>query len=384
MTKPHSPTVATFAFYPESGWTVDTFPDLDSEQTLVLVFADPDMAAQEEIFTELKQAYPLANLMGCSSAGEILEDSLSELSLVVAVIRFEHTKLRLVDAEVKTPQESFKVAVDLAKGLDAPDLKGVLVLSDGINVNGSELVKGLRDSLGADVVITGGLAGDKTRFSKTWVLQDAKPTTHLVTALGFYGDRIRIGYGSRGGWDIFGIERRVSKSVGNVLYEIDNKPALELYKTYLGELAADLPASGLLFPLGIRADVADQNRVVRTILAVDEKEQSMTFAGDIPEGSWVQLMKANPERLIDGASRSANRAGGHIDSANILSIAISCIGRRLVLGQRSEEEFEACLDHLPKAAKQVGFYSYGEISPFDNGYCDLHNQTMTLTVLYEQ
>lgn len=384
MTKTNSSTVATFAFYPEAGWTVAAFPDLDSEQTLVLIFADSEMRSQEQVFLDLKNAYPKSKLMGCSTAGEILGDCLSEASAVVSVIRFKQTQLRLVSAEVSSPQASFEVASSLAKTLQSPDLKGVLVLSDGIHVNGSALVKGLRENLDSEVIITGGLAGDKINFSQTWVLQDAKPTENLVTVLGFYGEHIHIAYGTQGGWDIFGIERRVSRSEGNVLYEIDNKPALELYKTYLGDYAADLPASGLLFPLGIRSDESDQNRLVRTILAVNEADQSMTFAGDVPEGSYVQLMKANPERLIEGASQSAYDASDKIDATNVLSIAISCIGRRLVLGQRSEEEFEACLEKLPEGTQQIGFYSYGEISPFEDGFCDLHNQTMTLTLLYEQ
>jgi len=263
----------------------------------------------------------------------------------------------------------------------------VLVLSDGLNVNGSELVKGLNDTLGGDVVVTGGLAGDGTDFKRTWVIKDRTPIGGYVTAIGFYGDHVKLGHGSKGGWDKFGPERLVTQSKGNVLYELDGRPALQLYKEYLGNRAAGLPATGLLFPLAIRTSTSDSKVLVRTILAVDEAAQSMTFAGDIPEGVLAQLMRANFDRLVQGASEAATLAVNKQDDAATpsptLSIAISCVGRRLVLGERTEEEIEATLDILPKGSSQVGFYSYGEISPYASGACDLHNQTMTLTTISE-
>ena len=209
--------------------------------------------------------------------------------------------------------------------------------------------------------------------------------SNIVGAVGLYGDHVTIGHGSKGGWDNFGPERRVTRSHGNVLIELDGRPALELYKKYLGDLASGLPATGLLFPLALRADTNDQKSLVRTILAVDEERQSMTFAGDIPEGSLARLMRANFDRLIDGASEAGSLAGvphvGHTEQT--LAIAISCVGRRLVLGERAEEEIEATLDVMPVGTRQIGFYSYGEISPYTNGSCDLHNQTMTLTTIRE-
>jgi hypothetical protein len=216
------------------------------------------------------------------------------------------------------------------------------------------------------------------------VLQDRRPQPGFVTAVGFYGDRIHIGHGSKGGWDRFGPERRVTKSRGSILFELDGRPALQLYKEYLGERANGLPATGLLFPLALRCDQSDSKSLVRTILAVNEGEQSLTFAGDIPEGAFAQLMKANYDRLVQGASEAASstKLSGDGDSST-LAIAISCVGRRLVLGERTEEETEATLDVLPKGTQQIGFYSYGEISPYTTGTCDLHNQTMTLTTLSE-
>jgi len=251
-------------------------------------------------------------------------------------------------------------------------------------VNGTELVRGLSSVLPSSVVVTGGLAGDGDRFVRTWVIVDGMPRSGFASAVGFYGEQIRIGHGSKGGWDIFGPERIVTRSKGNELYELDGRPALELYKEYLGERASGLPATGLLFPLALRSDPSRSEQIVRTILAVDEDQQSMTFAGDIPQGSRAQLMKANFDRLVEGAFAAALMTkDGDGRSEPKLAIAISCVGRRLVLGERAEEEVEATLEALPKGTQQIGFYSYGEISPVANGRCDLHNQTMTLTVISE-
>lgn len=376
--------LGTFSYEPENRWSVSQFPDLDSPQTLVIIFAASEYIDHPQLISELADAYPRSTLIGCSTAGEILGPYVSDGTITVAVVRFEHSRIAVVSADIDNAADSFQLGEQLATQLDAPDLRGVFVLSDGLQVNGTELVKGLNSALAPNVVVTGGLAGDGNRFQRTWVIRDGKPQSGTLTATGFYGDRLRITYGSGGGWDSFGPERRVTRSQGRVLYELDGRPALALYKEYLGDRAADLPATGLLFPLSIRQDVNDGRHLVRTIRAIDEATQSITFAGDIPKGYLAQLMRANFDRLINGASAATGQAGRHIAPVeNLLSIAISCVGRRLVLGERSEEETEIALENLPVGTQQTGFYSYGEISPHASGASDLHNQTMTITTFSE-
>ena len=216
------------------------------------------------------------------------------------------------------------------------------------------------------------------------MLLERKPVAGAIVAVGLFGESVIVGHGSQGGWDMFGPHRMVTKSQSNVLYELDGEPALALYKKYLGERASGLPATGLLFPLAVYPSQGDGKALVRTILAVDEEKQSITFAGDIPQGAKVQFMKANFDRLVEGALNAARVTREKTSAGEqMLSIAISCVGRRLVLGERSEEETEATLEVLPKGTRQIGFYSYGEISPYATGHCDLHNQTMTLTTISE-
>ena len=375
--------VHTFGYDRKKYWSVKSRPRIDSRRTLVLLFGSSSFLDSADPLSELADDYREAIVIGCSTAGEILGTRIFDESVSAAIVRFDHTDLRLASASVRLADHSFSAGQEIARQLNDSRLKGIFVLSDGLHVNGSELVRGLNSKVSPSVVVTGGLAGDGDRFRQTWVLQDRRPQAGFVTAVGLYGDRIQIGQGSKGGWDLFGPERRVTRSKGNILFELDGRPALQLYKNILATERSGCQRQSL-FPLALRSNESDSKSLVRTILAVDEQAQSLTFAGDIPEGAFAQLMKANFDRLVQGASEAASSTKLSTDGGPCtLAIAISCVGRRLVLGERTEEEIEATLDVLPKGTRQIGFYSYGELSPFATGTCDLHNQTMTLTTLSE-
>lgn len=376
--------LTTFSYDEERGWSLERFPALDSPQSLVIIFGASEFRDEPQPLHEIHQSYPQSQVIGCSTAGEIFGPTVKDASLTVAVMQLERTIVRTAFADVPAAVDSFRAGKAVAESLVAPELVSLFVLSVGTDINASELVRGFRAILLEERIVTGGLAGDGDRFERTWVLREGSPCGGCISATAFYGKHIQIGHGSKGGWDIFGPERRVTRSQGNVLYELDAKPALELYKQYLGERASGLPATALLFPLAVRSDNSQAKHVVRTVLAVDEATQSMTFAGDIPQGSMARLMKANLDRLIDGAHDAATHTLEHTDPGNpVLSIAISCVGRRLVLAGRTEEELEVALDVLPKSTQQIGFYSYGEIAPCAHGRCELHNQTMTITTISE-
>lgn len=370
--------VHALSYSSAAGWNAP-FPTVDPARTLILCFGATEYLDDCDPIVGL--AALGGSLVGCSTAGEIHGPEVADGTLAVAIAEFDSTRVQVASERI-TANTSYLAGELIGQDLRGDDLKAVFVLSDGLDVNGSDLVAGLNASLPEGVVVTGGLAGDGSRFERTWVIVDGKPASGFVTAVGFYGDRIEVGHGSKGGWDIFGPERTVTRSTGNVVYELDGRPVLALYKEYLGDLAAELPASGLLFPLAVRAP-GDDKQLVRTILGIDEETQSLIFAGDVPEGHRVQLMQAQFDRLIGGAEDAAAVAAGRMPGGPSLSVAISCVGRRLVLGERTEDELEATLHALPDGIAQVGFYSYGEISPYAEGTCDLHNQTMTLTTFGE-
>ncbi len=350
---------------------------------LVLVFGGGALLDDARIRT-LRSEYPAASIVGCSTAGEIHGTRVLDDSLVVTAVHFAHTTVHAVSIKISGVLGCADVGRELARQLPREGLAHALVIADGLKTNGSELAAGLADILGPEVGVTGGLAGDGARFVQTLVIDGETAAPDRVVLLGLYGDRLRVGYGSMGGWDPFGPERLITRSRDNVLFELDGQSALSLYKRYLGPHAADLPATGLLFPLCLRRHPAERG-LVRTILAVDEAAQSLTFAGDVPEGLFAQFMKANFERLIDGAHGAARASRVNLAGATTeLALLISCVGRKLVLGERVEDEIDAVRSVLGDRAVLAGYYSYGELAPSaPSAPCELHNQTMTITTFAE-
>jgi hypothetical protein len=365
------------------GWTPD-LPNLEVErQGVVFVFGARPLIQAGVPVSELHSHFKGAAIVGCSTSGEIVGDTVIDDSVIATAVEFEHTRLRTASAKIGEAKSSYEVGQELARQLDDPSLRHVFVLSDGLNVNGSDLARGLASGVSEGVSITGGLSGDGTNFAETWVIDNAAAGPKRIAAVGLYGDHLRVGYASMGGWKPFGPLRTITRAEGNVLYELDGHSALDLYKTYLGDHAAQLPASGLLFPIVVTSQGGEG--VVRTVLSVNEQDGSMTFAGDIPQGGTAQLMKTNVDDLVDGATAAAEASltglGGQRPE---LALLVSCVGRKLVMKQRVEEEVEAVRDIFGADTKIAGFYSYGELSPFrEGGECRLHNQTMTITALAE-
>ena len=363
-----------------SGWQ---HPATIADAQMVLAFGHRAIFEQSAFADDLAFAWPDAIRVGCSTAGQIRGTEVIDEGAVVTAVRFDHTEVRVAAAPV-TAGDSASAGALLAQELAGPGLAHVLILSEGLDINGEALVRGLGETLPSTVSVSGGLSADGEHFKATLVLCDRTVRKNTVAAIGLYGSRLRVGCGSLGGWDPFGPERQITRSKGNVLYELDGQSALALYKRYLGDHAADLPASGLLFPLSLRTREVSAP-VVRTILSVNESDQSLTFAGDVPAGGYVRLMKANFDRLIDGAVGAGRVSADAVDGPIDLALLISCVGRRMVLRQRVEEEVEGVRDIVGPDATIAGFYSYGEISPFTpKARCELHNQTMTVTTFSER
>jgi hypothetical protein len=369
----------------QAGWkNITGNADAEAVQ-LVMVFGSTGLLKDNTLVNEAKSKYPNAQFIGCSTSGEIMGTSVMDETISLSALQFDSTKIVVHSIAIENSEQSYEAGKELVNKFDKVGLKHLFALSDGLNVNGSRLVTGLRESLPEGVSVTGGLAGDGADFNQTLVVNNHEHAGEkVITAIGFYGDKIKIGYGSFGGWDSFGMERLITKSKDNVLYELDGEPALALYKSFLGSQAVNLPSSGLLFPLSLRVS-EDHAPVVRTILAVNEEDQSLTFAGDLPEGSYVRLMKANIDRLIEGAVAAANTSVAPFENAKPdFAVLISCVGRKLVLKQMVEEEVEGVKNILGDNTAITGFYSYGEISPFEKDTrCELHNQTMTITTFTE-
>lgn len=352
---------------------------------LILAFGAKGLIMNPEFYTRLRVYFPLAEIAICSTSGEIHDQEVFDETVVITALEFSHTPIRAAKVNIADYKSSLEAGAALAHKILSDELIYVMVLSDGALINGSELIKGISSILPKSVPVTGGLAADGILFQSTGVGLNEVPNIGEVVAIGFYGEHLQVGHGSMGGWDTFGPEKTVTKSDNNVLYEIDNYNALKLYKDYLGKYADDLPSSALLFPLAIMMPNSSEI-LVRTILSIDEANQSLTFAGDIPMGARVKLMKANFDNLIDAASQAASLSfNNELNRKPDYALLISCVGRKLILKQRVDEEVEAVADIFDKNTTISGFYSYGELSPFNNeGRCQLHNQTMTITTFSEK
>lgn len=359
-------------------------PLAEPQCQLVLGFGEKQVLANPASYEKIRGRFPQAEIALCTTAGEIFDTGVYDDRLSLVAFQFEHTTIQSTVLDVSAYADSYQAGEALVQALPPHDLRHIFVLSDGGLVNGSELVRGMNQKVGHAIPITGGLAGDGARFVSTLVGLNEPPVVGRIVAIGFYGEHFRVSHGSMGGWDGFGLERMVTKSNANKLYEVDGKNALQLYKDYLGKYAAELPGSALLFPLSVKLE-KNSEPVVRTILSIDDKNQCMIFAGDVPEGAKVRFMKANFDKLIEAATTAALTSVGDAQPGRQkVAILISCVGRKLILGERVEEEVEAVREALGEKVLLSGFYSYGEISPLTpSASCALHNQTMTITAFEE-
>lgn len=357
----------------------------NSAADLLLVFGSIDHFASAGLGQSLRDAFPDALQLGCSTAGEITADGVDDGTCTITAIKFDQPRLSQASTRLAGMDDSFAAGERLGKQIAVADLKAVLVFGPGVHINGSALVDGIASIIGSAIPITGGLAGDGGAFKETYTLGfDGVANDHVV-AVGLGGDGLRFSHGSFGGWEPFGPARKVTRSNGNVLHELDGEPALDIYRRYLGEHATALPASGLLFPFAMLGEDHSAVGLIRTILGIDEASGSLILAGEIDPDGYLRLMHASTDKLVTGAeSAAAASLGTPLGSGDSVAILVSCVGRKLVMGDRVDEEVEAVGKVLGNACAITGFYSYGEISPFTpGGTCKLHNQTMTITCLSE-
>jgi hypothetical protein len=366
--------------------TEDLYSTVDFDATqanLVLAFAERTTLETLKPYAQLKQKFPNASIVISSASGQISNSKLVEEQVVVTAIQFDHTPIKSIEIQVNPANYASYLGQRVQNELVQDDLTALLVISEGSFVNGTDLIEELKAETNHNIPIFGGIAGDGYLFEKTVVglNRDAIPNTIVI--VGFYGNRIQFGFGSEGGWSDFGPEREITLSEKNKVFKIGDHYALDIYKEYLGKYADELPGSALYFPLSMK-ETPESEPVVRTILSIDEHEKSMTFAGNLPEGSLVKFMKSNSDKLIDASYKAASNTLLTNQEFTKIALLISCVGRKIVLGDRVEEEIEAVREVVGKDTLLFGFYSYGEITPNTKKVgCDLQNQTMTITPLFE-
>ncbi len=359
-------------------------PLIDLKPHVVIAFADIEWANDGDFLQRLRTALSGVEVVGCSTAGEISNKGLFDKSMVLTGIRFDSadSKVRIFEEVVIADQA--ETGRKLGKQLAAEDLRGVFLFAPGIAIQGSSLLKGLKSVIDESTLVVGGLAGDSGKFKSTAVFHNEKSFNDKVLGLAFYGKDLELRHTAKAGFSSFGGVRQITKAQEHIVFEIDGQPALKIYKEALGKHANDLPSTGLMFPLAVLDNQQSETGLIRAVLGVDEAAQSLFLAGDVEANTFFKLMRAENKGLIAAAGKAAQNVNKNAVEGS-LGFLVSCVARRMVMGEAIEDEIEAAISELSDCTNVSGFYAYGEFGPFFTaGDCQLHNQTMSVTVLSER
>jgi len=357
----------------------------DFKPNFAFVFGDLAMLKNKELTGRLQSLLEGIPCAGCSTAGEITKKGRFENTVVIQGLSWEHSDSHAVVkvSPNRKPVSDLTDAFALAQQLPKVGLKAVLVFAPSANADAPSIVHGIKRAVGENVVVSGGLAGDGAQFESSAVYANGVLHSDGLVIVGIYGEAMSMVHGSAGGWRAFGGERTITSARNNWVDTIDNRPALEVYKEALGENAQYLPDNGLKFPFGIMTDSCEKDGLIRAVLSIDEAAGAIELAGDIQDEKRIKFMRATSAELVHGAQQAAEKIQTAVTSSSLI-FCISCVGRKLIMGEAVDDEIVAVQETLQSSDNLVGFYSHGEIGPFfSKKDCQVHNQTMTVTVLSE-
>lgn len=369
--------------YNDGSWSENFPKDMDSPKTIVLIFGNDEQRVQEVI-----KAFPKSHIAGSSTFGEIYGGHVYDKTVSVSVIKFSDVKIKSVEVPFTDYAESYNTGVKVFQELNEDKLSGILVFTKGLVFNGDQFAKGINSKNNKNVLIGGGMAGDP-EVKDTWVISKQGKRTQAVVAVGFYGDNFQMMISTESGITPLGVERTVTKSDKNILYEVNHKPALEFYREFLGDNFKDLTKSAIQYPIAVSKDYKiSQAELVRTPYTINEKDQSVTFTGEVPEGLQIRLMMAGSENMVSGSEKAAQDTKTRIKKAKgdpAFVLLVSCASRKMVMGEFTEEEIDMVQTVLGQKDYTIsGYYAFGEIVSAQGGTCVLQNQTINLISFYEK
>lgn len=347
-----------------------------------LLFAGIDFEHQQ-LLDAIDDAWPGIELIGCTTDGELSsslgfrDDSISILLFASDTIDFASGLGRglSVDTEVACQQ-----AVEQARAKTEREPRLCITTPEGLTVSGQMTVEALRNALGQDVDLFGGLAADHRKYESTrqfcgrQVVSDSVPILLLSGPL-FYS------FGVASGWKAIGDPGMITRSQGNVVYEIDGAPAVEFYRRFLGKefkLSTDIP-------LIILNDAEEPEYLRSSSGCVDEETGAITYQSDVPEGIRAQLSITDRAAILEGCEESIRKAlqGFPGNKKPEAAVIVSCSARKLLLGTKISEEFRILRENVGPNLPVCGFYSFGEIGPqkSDSTKPIMHDQTFTMLLL---
>lgn len=364
------------------GWIEARHDEVEHyEMDLVLAFAPAGLLSKGNLHEEIAGMFPMAQVLISSASGEFIGDRVTDDELTLTAIRFEKAKAKTAITDIATSKNSFEAGYYLSRAFEHDGLRSLIVFCDGEHVNASQLVFSLQQYLPADVIITGGLAGAQDKQASLIGLNN-KPAEGRIACIGLYGKDLRVSYGNQSGWMPFGPERKVTRAKNNTVYELGGIPVLEVYNLYLRDRKYNMPGSQMLFPIAVRFENSS-GTVIRTIQSIDEGLFSITYSGNVPEGSRVSLLRTDCDSLISGAAGAASVTMNQLPAPE-LAIIMSCAERRTLLNGRTSEELSALKNAFGTHTAISGLFTPGEIAPAGPDLkCELFKQSVIVTAISE-
>jgi hypothetical protein len=322
------------------------------------------------------------DVYGCTTAGEIIDSEVLEKSTVAMLLDMskEHYKI-FFEASVDT----YTAAGNLAKFAKANFTNpSVMVVSSGLTIDAEQIIRGFAD-VDKTIPLFGGLAGDDLTMKSSYVFTNGKETSTGLLALVLDGDKINVKGLATSGWDNIGIEKTITKSAGNVVYTIDDEPAVDVFVRYFQftesvDNTAEIIAQNFAqYPLQLTKE--NGNTVLRAPLMVDIESRALIFAGGIPQGSKVKFSVQPGFDLIEKTTERVSTLKPSIPDADAL-IMFSCKARHMALGPMTGDEASMIRGIWNKPL--IGFFTYGEIGTAKDSVCDFHNETCSMVILEEK
>jgi hypothetical protein len=262
-----------------------------------------------------------------------------------------------------------------------------LILCDGLIDNTQELVNSMQEKLGRSFPLVGACASDNLKYTRTNILYNDAVLSDAACAT-IWGGKISFGLGIKHGWKALGKQHLVTKSYGNIIYEIDSRPATYLYEEYLGcdikKLQSELRFISVLYPIGIYLP-GEEEFLLRNIRSIED-DGSLILQGSIPENSQIRLMIGTKESCLEATNQAIDDVNkGLAGKLPNFVFVFDSISRSMLLRREAKKELEIIKKQFGPEIPVVGLYTYGEQAPLTavnyQGKAYLHNQTVTLLAI---
>lgn len=345
----------------------------------VLVFFSATLNP-EHVTAGLAQSLPKDTpLIGCSSYAEI--NRLTALTHSVSLLGSRRSTLRAKTVALPSDNHTAFEMGQLAGRELAPFHPDLLILvPDVLTINATQALRGVQSILGRHFPIIGGAAADNGDFARTFLLHNGTLQGSGLVGLALKGP-LRLETAARSGYIPLSTPRTVTAMENeNILLELDGRPALDVYREFLGPRADEMPHVSVEFPIGtIPPGMKEAPALTRAVFKIDEQRRALILGGDIPTGEQLRILGASRKDVLAGAREAAEQAHQALPDADF-ALFFSCMSRKLALGPHYEEECKSALSLLPPEMPKLGFYTFGELSP-RHGISEHHESTFTVALI---